>query len=526
VTGIALLLVAAAVGFGAARLLGIPAIPLLVLAGVALARVVDLSPSFLEDALVLGIAFLVFVAGAELNPARVRTQKRAAIVVGLVQFVFLGSAGAVAALLMGFPFQTAAYLALALTTSSTVVVVRLLQNRRQLFEPYGRLVIGVLLIQDALVILLIPVITRLPEGWIAVTTGVGGTLGLLALAYVGLRWVAPLVVLRLGRNEEALLLAALTFLFFFLGLASALGLPMVAGAFVAGVSLSAFPINGLVRGQVQPIADFFSALFYTALGAFLTLPNVQGILQVALLTLLIVVLTPPLVAVVAERSGFSARPAIFSGLLLSQASEFSLVVGLQGMVLGQLTQDVFTLIALVTVVTMVLSPLLATDRVTLALMRFHPVLRRGTPGDPPQGHVLIVGCGANGMPLLETLVIGPYRVVAVDDDPAVVERVREAGIQCIRGDAADQGTLRAAGVAHARAVISTIRRPQDNDLLLTVAAGVPVIVRGFDEADADWIRARGGRPILYSEAATDDFLAWLEGDEGPTSTNAPTPGLP
>lgn len=520
-TAIALLLAAAAGAYGLARWLRLPTTPFLVLAGVALAAVADLGEAFLQDALVLGITFLVFVAGTEMNPRRVGAQRRAALYVGATQFVLLGAAGFGAALLMGFPPQTAAWISLAMTASSTLVVVRLLQGRGQLFEPFGRLVIGVLLLQDVLVILLIPLLTRTSDGPAAVVSGLAGTLGLLAVAYVLLRWVVPPMVVRLGRNEESLLLVVLGILFLFLGLCNLLELPLVAGAFLAGVALSPFPVNGLVRGQVQPISDFFSALFFTALGAFLVLPTLEQFFQAAALILLVVMLTTPLVALVAERAGFSARPAIFAGLLLSQTSEFSLVVGLQGAVLAQVDSGLFTIIVLVTVVTMVLTPFLASDRVSLQLMRWHPSRRaRVAPSDhePPRGHVLLIGAGANGMPLLETLVIGPHPIVVIDDDPAVVERVRQAGIQGIRGDAADLEVLRHAGADRARVVISTMRRAEDNEPLLSITGDVLVIVRGFSEKDAAWIRARGAKPILYSEAAAVDFLAWYE-REGP-----PAPG--
>jgi Kef-type K+ transport system membrane component KefB len=515
VNALALLLAAAAAGYGVARATGLPAIPLLVLAGVLLSAVADVPAEFLENAVVLGSAFLVFVAGTEMNPARIGYQRRAVLRVGAAHFLLLGLAGFGVARLLGFPSHTSAYLALALTASSTLVVVRMLQARGQLFEPFARLVIGVLLLQDVLVILLIPLLTRLGSGLDAVLAGVTATSLLLMGAYLCLRWIAPAVVLRLGRNEEGLLLVVLGALFAFLGAANLLGLPLVAGAFLAGVGLSAFPVSGLVRGQVQPLADFFSALFFTALGAFLVIPTLEESLQAAVFSVLVMALTPPLVAFVAERAGFSARPAIFSGLLLSQASEFSLVVGLQGVAFGQLDPGVFTIITLVTVVTMVLTPLLATDRATLALMHLHPTRRVRTAERPvPEGHVLLIGCGANGMPLLETLVIGPYRVVAVDDDPTVVARVQEAGIECIRGDAADAEVLRRAGADRARVVISTIRRPRDNAPLLGLAPDVPVIVRGFSEDDARWIREQGGKPILYSEAAAADFLSWYEEQQG------------
>ncbi len=511
--GIAMLLLAAAVGFGVSRAFRLPAIPFLIVSGFGMSFLVHVEGGFLQDSLVLGITFLVFVAGIELNPQRVGRQKRAAVAVGLTQFLILGGLGYLAARALGFDTQASIYLALALTASSTLVAVRILQQRRQLFEGFGRLVLGVLLLQDLAVILLIPVVTRLPQGGMSVVNGVGATLLLVVVAYVLLRWVLPELLRRISLDEELLLLAVLALLFMFLFAADRLAVPLVAGAFLAGLALSSFPVNGVVRGQLSSISDFFAAVFFTALGASLGIPSGTEMLQAAALAFVVVVVTPPLVAAIAEWAGFSARPAIFSGLLLSQTSEFSLVVGLQGVVLEQILPGTFTVIALVTLITMTLTPFLANDRVSMALMRLHPARRRGKrlDSDPPQNHVLLLGCGVSGMPLLETLVIGSYRVVAVDDDPQIVERVREAGVEAIRGDAADRELLRRAGAERARVVVSTVRRVEDNGTLLEMTAGkVPVLVRAFNVEDAAWVDARGGRSVLYSDAAAEGFMDWFE----------------
>ncbi|MDT8340526.1 MAG: cation:proton antiporter [Longimicrobiales bacterium] len=513
-TGIALLLLAATAGFGAARALRLPALPFLVLAGFALSFTGRVEADFLQDALVLGITFLVFVAGLELNPARLHRQKRAALLVGTVQFGVLGAAGFAAALGLGMDPHTAVYVALALTASSTLVAVRVLQQRRELFEPYGRLVLGVLLLQDALVVLLIPLLTGLPRGIGAAAAGAGAALVLMGVSWTLLRALLPRILAWLSLDEELLILVVLSLLFAFLLLADRLGLPLVVGAFVAGVALSSFPVNGVVRGQMTPITDFFSAVFFTSLGATLGMPSGTALLQALALAALVVLVTPPLVTLLAERAGHSARPAILSGLLLSQTSEFSLVVGLQGVVLNQILPETFSVIVLVTLLTMTLTPLLAGDRVTLALLRLHPT-RWGRPEpEPPEGHVLLVGCGGTGMPLLETLLIGPHPLMVLDDDPAVVARVREAGVPALRGDASDPAVLRSAGADRARVVLSTLGRPRDNEALLAAAGSAPVLVRAFDDEDARWISALGGRPVLASEAAAGRFLEWFDRGAG------------
>lgn len=515
-SAIAALLLAAAAGLWIAHSVRVPAIPVVILLGMVTSWLIPIPTAFLEDALILGVTVVLFVAGIELNPQRVARYRRAAIRIGLVQFLVLGGTGFGAAVLMGFSLQASAYLGLAISASSTLVVVRLLQQRHELYTPVGRTVTGILLMQDLLVVLLIPVVSGLADGAAAVAVGLANTLAMVGLTGVVLRWVTPWLIPYVSEDEEFLLLTVLGILFAFVGIGSLLGVPFVSSAFLAGIALSPFPVNALVRGQVNSLGHFFSALFFASLGAFLTLPSSEDLLQALLFTLVLVVLTPPLVALVSERNGFSARAGIGAGLLLAQASEFSLVVGLQGLMLGQLSENTFSLIALVTVITMILTPILATGRVTAQLMRLHPFSAPDVREHPPEGHVLILGGGSSGIRLLETLVGIPRDIWVVDDDPAVVEQLGQAGFPVVRGDATDAEVLRNAGVHQARLVISTIRYLEDSATVLAMAGDVPVVVRAFEDSDAEWIEERGGIAISYAEAAVEDFLNWFKAEFSPT----------
>lgn len=507
---IAFLLAAAAAGLGLAQWLRVPALPLLLLAGAAADVLFEVPESIITDAVVLGVTFLVFVAGVELSPVRVGAQRAAAIRVGVIQFAGLGVAGLLVALPLGFDTTESLYLALALAASSTFVIVRLLQQRQQMFEPFARLVLGVLLLQDLLVILLIPVVTRLPAGPSATFIGIVNALALTGLALLCYRYVTRRLVAAFEHDHEKLLLVVLAVLFGFISFSTALGLPMVAGAFLAGIALSPFPVNGIVRAELASIASFFLAVLFTALGALLVLPSPGELLAALALAATVVLVTPPLVAFLAERTGLSARASIEGGLLLAQASEFSLVVGLQGMAEGQIGQEIFTVIALVVVLTMILTPFLGTDAVTWKLMRLHPLRRRPMPEPAPTQHVLLLGCGQSGMPLLETIVGAGRPVFVVDDDAAIVQGLREGDIACLRGDGSDPEVLHRAGAERARLIISTIRRASDNEAVLRAAPGVPTLVRVFDESAAARIRELGGTPVISAEAAADEFLEWYE----------------
>jgi len=510
ITGFVILLAGAAVGVGLARLLRLPTIPMLLAVGFVMS-LMGLMPAteILGNFLVLGVSFLLFAAGVELDVHRVGRYRRAAIRVGLVQFVVLTAVGLLTALVLGFALLASFYLALAVAASSTLVVVRILQQQRQMFEPFGRMVLGVLLLQDLLVIVAAPVLIRIAEGVLAAAIGLGFTLLLIGLAYALQRWIIPHLILRQKLEGESLLLLTLAMLFGFIGLSFVLDLPMITGAFLAGFALSSFPISGLVREQLTPLTDFFLSLFFIALGGFIILPGLSAGIVVGTFILVVIVVTVPLVTLVAEQAGFSARAAIESGLLLAQTSELSIIIGLLAFTAGVINEALFSVIVLVTVITMIITPFLATRRVVNALLRLHPARVRERPEAPPADHILLLGVGRSGMPLLETLFLAGYDVLVVDEDPAQVDTLQEEGIPAIRGDGADREVLRAAGIGQARVIISMMR-PADSLVLLEEPVTPPVFARVFTDEDAEAVEGRGGIPIRYADVAADAFLNWFE----------------
>jgi len=511
---IMVLLIMAAAGYGTSRALDLPVLPFLILAGLGLklTGLMDRA-DLIEDVLILGLAFLVFTAGMELNPARFGRLGGAAVWVGATQFLVLGALGLIAALLLGQSWLAAVYIALALAASSTIVVLRILRQRRQFFEPFGRLVLGVLLVQDVLIVLSIAGLSRAEDGMAAVLMSLLTTMMLVALAWVFVKWISPFLLLKMKLDQEATLLTALAILFLFAGIAHLMGLNLIVGAFLAGVALSGFPVHGVIRGQLTSLGDFFLAMFFVALGAWLTLPTVRELMLIVLFALMVVLVTPPLVIGVARRMGLSTRASIESGLLLAQCSEFSIIVGVIGVAAGHITEQVMSVIAAMTVITMILTPFIATDRLTWRLLRWMPTERELPKLDQPKGHILLLGCGSNTMTLLDLLLLHGSRVIVVDEDPGVVQTLRDRGVEAVRGDGADEHMLQTVGAQHARMIISTMRRAEDNLRMLRHvrrSESQGKLVRIFDEADANRIRQLGGTPILDSVAACEDFLLWYE----------------
>ena len=517
-----LLLVAAGAGYGLSRLLRLPVIPVLLVIGFSLPYTgFAFEREELSDAVILGLTFLAFAMGIELNPKRAGRQRKAVLIVAVVQFLGLGFSGFLLATLMGFDTTSATYIAFALCASSTLVVVRHLKQRQQMFEPFGRLVNGVLLLQDVFVIVLIVILLSLPDGAEGVIRAVGGTALLFGLAYLCLRWVMPFLIIRLKLEEESLLLVTLAALFAFMGLSHLLELPLVVGAFLAGVSLSSFPVNGVVRGLITSLADFFMAIFFIAFGMMLTIPEGAAFFQAILFAFFVVLVTPPLVAYVGERTGLSYRASLESGLLLAQTSEFSLLIGIYGLFLGQISEEVFSIIAMVTVLTMMLTPFIGTDGVARALMRLRPTRARiRGEMEVPEDHVLVLGYGSNGHRIVKPLREAGRRILVVDDDPGWIRQLRNDGIPCIRGDACDEKVLRNAGAREAKIIVSSLRNVSDSESVLRYVrvSRVPVLVRAFEPGEAERIKRLGGTPLVTSEAAAEQFEQWFRAEIEPAAS--------
>lgn len=517
-TAFTILMLAAALAFGLAKVFRLPPIPLLMLSGVGLRALADLGATEISDDLLqemtqIGLAMLVFTAGVELSPRRMRGRTRPIVILAITQFFALGAAGFVTAVLLGYDLTNALYVGCALSASSTLVVVRQLQRRRQMFEPYGRLVLGVLLLQDVFIVLLMVALLKSTEGPWASILGVIKTIGIGIFALGMHRWFVPWVTQNLRLDDEELMLGALATLFIFAGMAYLLDIPFLVGAFFAGFALSAFPMNGLVRGMLGSLSGFFLALFFISIGAFLTLPSLEVLGHSLILIAVLVVVTITLVSIVTEALGYSTRAAIESGILLSQTSEFSLLLALTGLASGQINDELFSMIALITVTTMTFTPLIARDRVVWTLMKMHPRYKRGEVrcGDMSD-HAVFLGFGRAGSRNLQTMQQNGIEVVVIDDDAGVIRKLIDEGIPCIQGDASDVDVLKRASCHRARIVLCSMRRSRDVEEVIRFLKNAPVkvVVNTFETAETERVKAIGGYPIETSRAAADSLLHWME----------------
>jgi len=514
-TELLLLLIIAGTGLGVARKLKMPAIPFWILGGLIAGQFTSsVETHLLEQMLEMGLIFLVFASGMELNPKRFQHQWSIVWRVSLLQFAALVCIGWLAAISMGFGAREAFYPAVAMGTSSTLLAIRLLIQGRKMYEPFARMVIGVLLIQDLLMILMVVVLVKSDGGWMNVSKGLlsGACLGGLAWAIRQHFWTFFLK--KFDSDEESFLLILLSTMFLFVSAAHYLDLPLIAGAFFGGLSLSSFPVQGLAKGVMTSLSDFFFALFFTALGHYAGIPLSWVFwLQAAVFALLVIVITPALVALIAERAGLTARHAIEGGILLAQTSEFALVLGLAGHLSDSgLPVERISQIALLSVLTMTITPLLANDKVTHWLLRYHPFRNRHHIEETWNNHVLVLGFGSAGDYVIHPFLETGDTVVVVDEDPAIIAKLQSKGkVIAIRGDGADNALLDQLHARQAKLILAAMRRPEEAEGVIQYVDGAtPVFARVFEPRDGEKIQQLGGVPILNSMASAEAFLDWYQ----------------
>lgn len=506
---IAILLLTAAVGATIARRFKLPSIPLLLFAGWLLSLTgFLLSEAMMTKALELGVAFLAFASGVELDSREGGRRIRFTLPAALFQMFVSALLAFALSLALGLEVLTAIYLAIAVSISSTLVSTRQLRRLGQTQEPFARFSKLMLVSQDAVVIVVIALLAAWGSEMHAWPIAVLGAVLLLALAIILRGWMANRMEQAHRVDDESLLLGLLATLFAFLGIASFLGLPIVVGAFCGGLVFSRFPSNGIVRGQLSSLTDFFAALFFTTLAQLSVSPTVMILLEAFFFTGVILVSRFFLGYLLARRAGLDSRGATESALLLAQVGEYALVIGLIALERGVFGHNEMALLGLIAAFTMMITPLVAHDRVASLILQLRRRIRPLPQPGAWEGHVLMIGYGAGGKWVARPLRKAGIPFVVIDDDPAVVEMLRQEQIPSVLGDGTDPAVLQSARVDQAKAVLASPRRVSDGLKVLRHVRDIPVIVRVFEQSEAEAAKLAGGIPIRNSLAAAEQFMEW------------------
>lgn len=405
----------------------------------------------------LGIALLLFLVGLKLDLKLIRSVGPVALATGLGQVLFTAIFGFVIGLLLGLDWVAALYVAIALTFSSTIIIVKLLSDKREVDALHGRIAIGFLIVQDLFVILAMMALSAYGIGGDAGNSPILQILtvlcyGLIMLALVGvfMRYIATPLVNHISHSPELLVIFAIGWATLLASLGEYFGFGKELGGLLAGISLASTPYREAIVARLSSLRDFLLLFFFIALGTELDLSLLGDQVGPALVFSVFVLIGNPLIVLaIMGYMGYRKRTGFLAGLTVAQISEFSLIFMAMGVSLGHVTNSALGLVTLVGLVTIALSVYMITYSHTL-FRWCEPLLgvfeRRQTFREQadvqqlPSQHqydVIIFGLGRYGAVISERLYAEGKRVLAVDFNPDVVKRWRQRGFDIMYGDASD-----------------------------------------------------------------------------------------
>jgi Kef-type K+ transport system membrane component KefB len=466
----------------------------------------------------VGIVLLLFLVGLELSLEKVRDVGRVVLMAAGVQVVFTAAGGFSLSLVLGFSTVEALFVAVALTFSSTIVVVKLLDQQREGDSLHGRIAVGILLVQDVVVILALTLLAGLdPERAGDPLALVGGLLfalagmGLLvAVALLSARYFLPRMMGWASRAFDVLFIWSLAWCFLFVVAAEALELSVEIGAFLAGFSLAQLPYTHELRRRVHPLMNFFIAVFFVSLGVHMELGKaLEHWVAVLVLSAFVLLGKWLIITWSLARFGQRERTAFRTGGSLAQISEFSFIFASLGMAAGYLDSSVLSVLGAVGLLTIGVSSYVILYGDTLhraasgaGLLRFirAPTDDETEAEEELSGHVVVVGMNALGRRIVRELASRGERVVAIDSDPHKLQALPGSHVL---GNAEHLSVLEEAGFARAKLLVSALQIEDANNLLAFrgEAAGVPTSIHAFDQTLIEELREIGVDHLIISKRA-------------------------
>jgi len=530
----ALLVLAASVGFLGTLLrqpLVVSFIAVGLLAGPAVLGIVQ-SDEQIQVLSELGITVLLFLVGIKLDVKLVRSLGTVALITGLGQVVVTAIVGYVCAIALGLGAVESLYVAAALTFSSTIIVVKLLSDRREIESLHGQVSLGLLIVQDVVVVVAMIALSAAGIGSSSEAAGhgiwlvLGGSVAVLAAVVLFVRYVADALTERLARAPELLICFAIAHAALFATIGDTIGFGKELGGLLAGISLASTRYREAISSRLAPVRDFLLLFFFVGLGSRIDVSTLGGYAAAALALSLFVLLGKPIIMLgIMAAMRFTKRTSFLAGVTIAQISEFSLIFVAMGVTLGHIGENILGLVTLVGLITIAASSYMVTYSHQLYAL-CEPILamfgRRGGSREARYRFaagarapdVLLFGLGRFGTAIGTRLVKRGVRVLGIDFNPTLVSRWRALGYDAEYGDATDGEFVATLPLDHVHWAVSTMPAHasgvthDDPRLAITHALraagfGGGIAVTTHHSADAGALREAGADLVLepFQDAA-------------------------
>lgn len=428
----------------------------------------------------VGIALLLFIIGLGMNVGTIKRVGSPVAVSTIGLLAVVGGVGYGLGLWLGFSQLASIVIGLCLFFSSTIIIVKVLNDKHEQTRLHGQIAIGINLLEDIIATLALLFVSASGNaessfGWSQLSGLLVNGAALLALLIISSKFILKPLVKHIASSQESLFLFAIAWGFGIASLFEFAGLSIEVGALFAGVSLASLPYAQEIESRLKPLRDFFVVLFFIVLGSSLTVKNLGAVLVPSLiLSAAVIVLKPVIVTISLGLLGYTKRVSLKAGLVLSQISEFSVVLVVLAVSQGVASAKVGSLITLVTIITITISTYLIKydeelfrgfDRVKL----FYGLFDRARLKERQQidnYEVMLIGYQRGGHEFIRTFHKMQKKFIVVDYNPASVELLTERHIPCLFGDATDSELLQEVGVANMSLIVSTMTSFSANKILI------------------------------------------------------------
>jgi CPA2 family monovalent cation:H+ antiporter-2 len=493
-------------------------IPGFIVAGIALNNYIP------EEEMVLlsqiGIAFLVFIFGLKTDIDRLQSVAKESLTTAIIQVSVLGLTAYLVAQGFGLNNLNSLYVAAAAGFSSTLVGLELIESEVRTDILHGRLAESIQLMHDLMALVVIAVLSAEINS-VGVLTSLGQLMVIITLALIFRKLAFQRIADTVEGSRELLMLVSLSILTGFIGLTEVLNSSLIIGSFAAGLAISKFPENMEILDTTGSLKDFFSAIFFIALGSLVAFPSFETVILTLFLVTSTLFLVPLVAAITLMASGYDKRTSYLTGLSLDQISEFALIIAIQAYVAGSIEPFVFQSIVLSATLTMIVSSYTSRyqEKIYRLNARISPIevsskkIKDKT--NLPENlyeHVILLGYDTQGKEIVEALKEENQDFVIIENDPEKIIEISKQEDYYIYGDVLDPESWNKARYKEAKLIVSTIPFEEVSDKVLNLDTDADKILRAQEIKEAKEYLEKGALYVNVPDILSSrELIEHLEG---------------
>ncbi len=432
----------------------------------------------------LGIAFLLFIAGLSLSPKLIRSVGKVSVVTGVGQMIFTFIPTYLLSLWFGFSNIASMYIGFAMAFSSTIIIVKLLSDKDNLETMYGRIVLGLLIVQDIAAIIILMAISSFSGGFYSINMTLDTILkgiGMLATVTVFSLWILPKLHEKIAKSQEFLLLFSIGWLILISSIFGYMNFSIEIGALIAGVTLAGSPYAYEIKAKMKSLRDFFLLFFFVLLGSQMMFVNImEYIIPIAIFSSLVLFGIPVMIMSLMGFMRYTRRNSFLTGIAAAQISEFSFILVALGVSMGHLGDSILSMVTAIGIITFFASTYFIEhgNRIYSKISKYLKIFERpgprveGKAAEEPHEHhheVILFGCNRTGMILMESIKKLKKGFLVVDYNPDTINDLIKKKYHCKYGDANDLELLNSLDFKNTKMIVSTIPDLETNLLILKQA---------------------------------------------------------